>query len=68
MVAVAHGGGYTGGTGGKNSTSEYGGGGGSYWTGSGSYVKGGWENFTAPNGTYEVGHLGDGCARISPVN
>lgn len=61
------GGGYTGGTGGPNNGEGYGGGGGSYWTGTGSYVKGGWETFTAPDGSSEVGHLGNGCVRISPV-
>ena len=62
------GGGYTGGTGGQNNNTGYGGGGGSYWTGMNSYAKGGWETFLSPAGINEIGHLGNGYARITVVD
>ena len=65
------GGGYSGGTGGENTSHAYGGGGGSYYlsfgTNYGSAIAG-YQSMPAPDGGTETGHYGNGRARITPLN
>ena len=42
-------------------------GGGSFYTGTGSYAKGGWESMPSTSGGTETGHSGNGYARITLV-
>ncbi|WP_027084142.1 glycine rich domain-containing protein [Cohnella panacarvi] len=62
------GGGYTGGSGGNGNNSSYytGFGGGSFFTGTGSYAKGGWESMPSPMGVgTQIGQTGNGYVRIT---
>lgn len=61
-------GGYTGGSGGDHSTPGSGGGGGSYHIGNNSISISGSNSFLSPTGVSEIGHSGNGYARVSLIS
>ena len=61
------GGGFTGGSGGNHDSPGSGGGGGSYYTGTGGQAIAGYQTMPRPDGGTQIGHPGDGYARITPL-